>query len=69
MKHKVTLSMPNREVNKADIEFLVKQDDKVLGRLLVSKGNIVWRPRNRRSGKKLRWDRFDALIQTYGRDE
>ena len=48
MKHKVTVSVPNREVFKTDIEFLVRQDGQVLGKLLVSKGNVVWRPRNKR---------------------
>ena len=69
MKHKVTVSVPNREVFKTDIEFLVRQDGQVLGKLLVSKGNVVWRPRNKRQGNKLRWDKFDELMKEHGTAE
>ena len=63
MAHKVTFTLPDREIGKADIEFLVKRDGIVFARLLVSKGAVVWRPKNKQFGKKLEWSRFDEVMQ------
>jgi hypothetical protein len=41
MAHKVTFTLPDREIGKADIEFLVKSDGIVFAKLLVSKGAVV----------------------------
>jgi hypothetical protein len=35
--------LPERELGRADMEFLVRRDGSVLGKLLVSKGAVVWR--------------------------
>jgi hypothetical protein len=68
MAHKVTFSMPEREVGRSDIEFLVRKNGSVVGRLLVSKGAIVWRKRwKSKRGRKLGWARFHELMQEYGR--
>ena len=39
--HKVTFSLPERELGHADIEFLVRSNGSVIGKLLVSKGRRV----------------------------
>jgi len=69
MAHKVTFSLPERDLGKADIEFLVKSNHAVLGKLLVSKGTLVWRPKNKKHGKKLAWTQFDKMMQANGKDE
>lgn len=70
MAHKVTFSVPERDLGRADIEFLVRKDGSVFGKLLVSKGAIVWRKKWKyRRGKKLGWARFADLMQAQGQDE
>jgi hypothetical protein len=67
MAHKVTFSMPEREVGHSDIEFLVRRNGSVVGRLLVSKGAIVWRKKwKSKRGRKLGWADFHALMQEHG---
>lgn len=69
MANDVTFTLPNRKLGNSDIQFLVKRDGVVLGKLLVSKGAIVWRSKNHKKGKKLGWKRFDSLMSEYGRLE
>ncbi len=69
MVYKVTFTLPDRELGKADIEFKVKKGGKMFGKLLVSKGSIVWRSKNEQRGKKLNWNRFDELMEDQHRRE
>lgn len=69
MAHKVTFTLPDRDLGKADIEFLIKSDNVVVGKLLVSKGSVVWRSKNKQNGKKLGWKRFDQLMLEHGKAE
>jgi len=70
MAHKVTFSLPERELGRADIEFLVRKDGGVFGKLVVSKGAIVWRKKwKSKRGKKLGWARFAELMREHGRNE
>lgn len=46
MKHDVEFSIPKRELGKADIEFSVKRGGQKFGTLKVSKGSVVWVPKN-----------------------
>ena len=67
MAHKVTFSMPERELGKADIEFLVRRNGSVIGRLLVSKGAVVWRKKwKSKRGRQLGWADFHGLMQKHG---
>jgi hypothetical protein len=67
MTHKVTFVSPDLELGKSDIEFKVKRNGQMIGKLLVSKGNVEWRSKNKQKGKKLSWRRFDELMQAKGR--
>jgi hypothetical protein len=67
MAHKVRFTSPDLKLGNSDIEFLVKNNNAMVGRLLISKGNVEWRSRNKKNGKKLSWRRFDELMQTKGR--
>jgi hypothetical protein len=44
MAHKVTMKQPKDHLVNADVEFIVRSDDKKIGTLKVSKGNLVWVP-------------------------
>ncbi|MFO0508042.1 MAG: hypothetical protein ACK5YS_04155 [bacterium] len=67
--HDVRFSIPERELGKADIEFLVKKDGKVFGTMKVSKGSIVWFPKDTTYGHKTGWSKFDEFMKGQERYE
>lgn len=69
MKHDVTFSIPDRELGKADIEFHIKKDGQKFGTLKVSKGSVVWVPRDNTYGYRMGWNQFDSSIQNEGTTE
>ncbi len=68
-KHDVTFTVPDRPIGKADVEFRIKKDSEVLGKLKISNGSIVWVPKNLKYGYKMRWSDFDVLMQSKGAHE
>ena len=66
MAYEVSFTIPERRLGKADIAYTVKRDGSMVGRLLVSKGAIVWIPRDREYGHKLNWETFDRVMQNQG---
>lgn len=69
MAHDVVFTLPERSLGKADIEFKVKKNGSVVGRLNVSKGAIVWVPKNASYGYRLNWSDFAALMEKHGKHE
>jgi len=69
MTHHVILKMPERDLGNADVAFRVRRDGTALGTLKVSKGAVVWVPRDCTYGKKLTWSEFDSLMMERGRAE
>jgi hypothetical protein len=69
MKHDVKFQIPWRQLGKSDVVFEVWADDEKLGRLEVSKGSLVWFPRNNTYGHKILWSQFDSVMQEYPRYE
>ena len=63
MAHQVTFTVPARPVGSKDIEFDVKKDQAMLGTLKVSKGGIVWRPRDSTFGYFLSWNKLDQVVE------
>jgi hypothetical protein len=61
------LQPARRELGREDIEFIVEQDGKRFGTLLVSKGAVEWRPTNKVYRRKLNWTRFDQAMRESGR--
>ncbi len=68
-QHDVSFTVPERALGKADLEFRVKRDGKVLGRLKVSNGTIVWVPKDASYGYKMGWADFDKFMQEHGKRE
>ena len=62
-KHNVSFSIPKRDLGKADVQFLVKSDNAVLGTLAVSNGSLVWFPKGTTYGLKMTWSVFDKLMK------
>lgn len=63
MSHDVVFSIPVRSLGKADVEFRVKLDGSMLGTLKVSKGSVVWVPKDYEKGHKLSWSKFDEAMR------
>lgn len=68
-QHDVSFTVPERALGKADLEFRVKRDGKILGRLKVSNGTIVWVPKDASYGYKMGWVDFDKFMQEHGKRE
>lgn len=66
MAHNVQFSIPPRDLGRADISFRVKRDGSVLGTLEVSKGSVVWFPKDTSYGHKVGWTDFDTLMRGRG---
>ena len=47
-------------------EVEVKTDNKVVGRLRISKGLLVWIPRHHRKGYGFNWEYFDKIAKENG---
>jgi hypothetical protein len=68
--HEVDVTMPTRELGRADVIFDVKVDGATLGALHVSRGSVVWFPSGNTYGRKLDWSHFAQLMVDNGaRDE
>lgn len=67
MAHKVTFSLPERELGSSDITFVVMKDGDRFGTLHVSRGAIEWRPRSKQYHRKLSWSQFDKLMREQGK--
>jgi hypothetical protein len=67
--HKVGFTIPERPLGNVDVEFTVKRDGQILGRLKLSKGNMVWVPKNAQYGLRLSWSDFDNLMREQGKSE
>ena len=66
MAHEVLFRLPNRVLGSADLQLDVNKDGTKLGRLKVSKGSVVWVPRNRTYGYKLAWSDLALLFENNG---
>lgn len=63
-KHEIRLKIPQRiEVVNKDIEVVVYEDGKVLGRVRISRGSIDWRPASGKRARHMRWSTFANMME------
>lgn len=62
-QHKVNFNLPNRPLAFADIVFTVHEDGEKFGELRISKGALVWFPKNKQIGYRLSWKQLDKKFQ------
>jgi hypothetical protein len=63
--HKVMMTLPPREVKRADATFSVERDGKKLGTLEISNGSLVWFPPYNQYGLKVGWKKFHDLMEEH----
>jgi hypothetical protein len=68
-KHDVKFNVPKRPLANKDIEFEVIANRAKFGELRVSKGGLLWVPRNDQLGYKLSWRKFAELAESVGKKE
>jgi len=69
-QHEVKFSLPKAEVLHTDLEFNIRRNGEAFGKLLVSKGAVVWRRKGKYwRGKKFGWADFDKFMDEHGRPE
>jgi hypothetical protein len=65
MAHKVTMTIPPREIRRADAVFVVERDGRMFGTLEVSQGSLVWFPPYTTFGCKVGWQKFHELMEEH----
>jgi hypothetical protein len=67
--HNVVFRTPKVEIGKADFIFYVRKRGKMLGRLKVSRGGIVFVPRKggKRKERKISWAKLAKFTLAEGR--
>lgn len=66
MAHNVKFSIPERDLGRADVEFKVSHGGAKVGTLKVSKGTVVWLPKDHTYGFKINWKDFDIVMKEQG---
>jgi len=61
--HKVIMSMPPRELKRADAQFDVERDGKKFGSLEISNGSLVWFPPYTNYGYKVTRKKFHEIME------
>ncbi len=69
MKHDVQFTVPPRDRRQVRSVFDVRIDGEKLGTLEVSKGSLVWYPKNNSYGHKVSWIELDKMMHAYPRVE
>lgn len=64
-KHKVVMSLPPREIKRADASFAIERDGKKFGTLEISNGTLVWFPPYTKYGLKMGWEKFSELMEEH----
>ena len=64
MAHKITMHQPREHLLGSDVIFIVKKDGLKIGELHISKGNLMWWPKNSKIRKyRVRWSQIANLLE------
>ncbi len=69
MAKKVTVNIVSQPLSREEngVTFDVKESGAAFGELIVSKGGIRWRPRNKQDHHFISWKELDAVARDYDR--
>ena len=62
MAHNVEFMVPQRELGKVDIEFIISKDGGQLGKINISKGGIDYYPKNAKKPIRMTWTQLDSMF-------
>ena len=65
MAHEVFFDIPSRKLQREDVVFKIRKDGEKFGEIRISKGSIVWFPKNKTNGYKMGWKKFDEIMQEF----
>jgi len=66
--HRVSIELPQKVVLSKDVRFTIRSNDRKLGELLVSRGNLEWLPANASVRKRrLSWEKFARMMEEGGK--
>lgn len=65
MAHSISVALPAQTVKNKDVEFEVRKDGEILGRVKISKGGIDWYAKNakQRTGRAT-WTQFKTYMES-----
>ena len=65
MAHTVDVTLTGHTLSREEtgVEFVVDSDSGRLGELVVSKGGLRWRPRNKHDHHFISWQELDELMR------
>ena len=67
MAHKTTLKNFTSEMTSRDAIFIISNNNGKLGELMISKGDVKWKPFKKSAKlKKLTWAKFSELFESNG---
>lgn len=69
MRHDITCTVPDLQLGNADWSLKIKTDGVVLDTLKLSRGGVVWVPKNRTNGYSLNWHEFGDLLENNNRTD
>ena len=66
--HNVSFTIPQKMVLAKDVVFEITSDGAKLGDLMISKGNIEWKPSgNSVNKRRMSWEKFAEVMEGAGR--
>lgn len=61
-EHRVVMRTPKLLVRKTDIEFTVRSDGELMGRVLISRGGIDYKPAHSQSSYPMSWEKLHEMF-------
>jgi hypothetical protein len=61
-RHKISVALPKAEVVNSDAIVTIRGDDRIVGKLTISRGNIEWYSNHWKKPTRLTWAQFDRVM-------
>lgn len=60
--HDIKFSIPEKDLGNVDVSFIIKEDGKQLGRLMISKGGLDWYSKKAQIPNSFSWSKLAELL-------
>ena len=61
-KHTISVALPEAQVINKDAVITIRGNNRILGTLTISRGNIEWYSRLWKKPRRLTWAQFDRIM-------